>query len=126
MCRGSLPFAVFESGCALVDPFGVSHRRPLGFSLDCGVPRPERDVTRGREGTRLAKHANISRIRWAARRGLPRTHHDLLHMAPRDRDRFLSTQLLSVDAAFWAARGVVAEFRRAEMPVMLSGIVGES
>lgn len=83
-------------------------------------------MTRGREGTRLAKHANISRIRWAARRGLPRTHHDLLHMAPRDRDRFLSTQLLSVDAAFWAARGVVAEFRRAEMPVMLSGIVGES
>lgn len=74
----------------------------------------------------MAKPLNLSRLRWAARRGLPRTHHDLLHMAPRDRDRFLATKLLSGDAAYWAARDVAAQCRRSEEPLMFTAVVGEA
>ena len=74
----------------------------------------------------MTKPMNLSRLRWAARRGLPRTASDLLHMAPRDRDRFFATQLLSGDAAFWAARDVAAQCRRVELLEMFSALVGKS
>ena len=97
------------------------------LSLSCGVPRREerRALARGK-GPRLTKPMNLSRLRWAARRGLPRTASDLLHMAPRDRDRSFATQLLSGDAAFWAARDVAAQCRREELPVMFSATIGKS
>lgn len=63
---------------------------------------------------------NCARTRYRIRRGTPQNEVDLAHMAARDRERWLATELLAPHAAYFLARHQWRKMRARGADLMLA------